>query len=337
MNETDSSAAGSNSLGGNSASEGILAAAHPLPAPTDTASLDDKGRQGSTVRGGELDPSKIPAPRDPIDFSVPTLLEAGAHFGHQTERWNPKMLPFLYGKKNGVHIINLDFTVRAFAKARKFIIEKVQQGGTVLFVGTKIQTREVVETEARRCGSNYITTRWLGGTLTNFSTVRNAIERMKKLEDLLVQANTESSGVKLNKLERLRISRELGKLDASIGGIRTMRRIPDLLIVVDVNKEAIAIAEADRLGIPVVALVDSNADPEVVKFPVPCNDDSARAVRLFVGAVSDAISEGKLTAQQRPVDESNVNTSQRSHGRHRGGRDRDQQGGQRGDRRSAAH
>lgn len=238
-------------------------------------------------------------PRQPVEISVATLLESGAHFGHQTERWNPKMLPFLFGQRSGVHIINLDFTLRAWQKARVAISKMAAEGGTVLFVGTKIQARDIVGEEATRCGAHYVTTRWLGGTLTNFSTIRKSIERMKKLEDLLSQAEDETSGVKLNKKEKLTLSRQLRRLDASIGGVRSMRRIPDLLVVLDVNKEHIAIAEARRLGIPIVGLVDSNSDPEAVDFPIPCNDDSARTLALLVRAMADAIMEGRKLFETR--------------------------------------
>jgi len=234
----------------------------------------------------------------PVEISIKSMLDAGAHFGHQTARWNPKMLPYIYAARNGVHIINLDLASEKWDIARKFIVSQVSKGGNVLFVGTKIQAREIISEEAKRSGSNFVTSRWLGGTLTNFQTIRNSLERMRKLEELLAQSQDESTGVKLNKKEKLSISRNLGKLEANIGGIRTMKKLPDILFIVDINKEHIAIAEAHRLGIPVVALVDTNVDPTVVDYPVPSNDDAARSIRLFSAAVSDAILEGKKLYQQ---------------------------------------
>lgn len=234
----------------------------------------------------------------PVEISIKSMLDAGAHFGHQTSRWNPKMLPFIYAARNGVHILNLDITTDRWEVARKFIVSQVAKGGSVLFVGTKIQAREIIGEEARRCDSNFLTSRWLGGTLTNFQTIKNSLDRMKKLEELLAQSQDESTGVKLNKKEKLSISRHLEKLEANIGGIRTMKKIPDVLFIVDINKEHIAIAEAHRLGIPVVALVDTNVDPTVVDYPIPSNDDAARSIRLFTAAVADAIIEGKKLYQQ---------------------------------------
>ena len=238
-------------------------------------------------------------PKSDTVVNVKTLLDAGAHFGHQTERWNPKMMPYIYTQRNGVHIIDLDLTLRAWERARKFIADKVAIGGSLLFVGTKLQGREIVIAEAARCGAFHITTRWLGGTLTNFQTIKNSIDRMRKLEELLVKANDEKSDVKLNKKERLTIARDLAKLEANLGGIRSMRRVPDVLFVMDINKEAIAVSEARRLHIPVVALVDTNTDPSVVDFAIPSNDDSARTLKLFASAVADAVLDGREAFEAR--------------------------------------
>lgn len=227
-----------------------------------------------------------------VQVSIKTLLDAGAHFGHQTERWNPKMLPFIFGARNGVHILNLDHTMRKWEIARKFIVDRVSLGGAILFVGTKQQTREIIQREAVRCGGFYVSSRWLGGTLTNFGTIRRSIERMKKLEELLAAAELPESKVRLSKKEKLNISRQIDKLVANIGGIRDMKRTPDILFVVDINKEDLAVLEARRLHIPVVALVDSNVDPEVVDFAIPSNDDASRAVELFSAAIADAVIEG---------------------------------------------
>jgi small subunit ribosomal protein S2 len=224
--------------------------------------------------------------------TVKTLLDAGAHFGHQTERWNPKMLPFIFGERNGVHILNLDHTMRKWEIARKFIVDRVSLGGSCLFVGTKAQSREIIKREAERCGGFYVTTRWLGGTLTNFQTIKKSIQRMTKLEELLASAEAEGSKVRLSKKEKLNITRQIEKLTANIGGIRNMKKTPDVLFVVDINKEDLSVNEAKRLHIPVVALVDSNVNPNAVDFPIPSNDDASKTVELFSAAIADAVIEG---------------------------------------------
>jgi len=228
----------------------------------------------------------------PTPLSVRSMFEAGAHFGHQTQRWNPKMLPYIYGSRNGIHIINLDVALQCWARAKKFLTDRAAQGAKILFVGTKPQARDVVAEHAARCGAFSVTQRWLGGTLTNYETIRRSFQTMRRLEDMLVKAEDPTSGVKINKKERLNISRRLEKLMASLGGIREMQRLPDIMFVVDVNKEAIAVAEARRMQIPIVALVDTNVDPSVIDYPIPGNDDAARSVRLYVAAVADAVAEG---------------------------------------------
>jgi small subunit ribosomal protein S2 len=234
-----------------------------------------------------------PALEPGTPITIKNLIDAGAHYGHQTQRWNPKMLPNIYGARNGVHIINLDITMRKWEIARKYIVDRVSLGGNVLFVGTKQQAKDIVKEEASRCGAFYVASRWLGGCLSNFQTIKNSIERMRKLEGLLADAAAEGSKVKLTKKERLDISRQVEKLEANLGGIRNMRKTPDIIFVIDVVKESIAIAEANRLHIPVIALVDTNADPAAVNFPIPSNDDAARTVRLFCSAIADAINEGR--------------------------------------------
>ena len=236
---------------------------------------------------------------EPVEVSIRSLLDAGAHYGHQSSRWNPKMLPYIYTEKNNIHIINLDQTMKAWERARKYIVDRVSMGGNILFVGTKLQCREIVQEEAKRCGAYFVTTRWLGGTLTNFETLKNSIARMRKLEDLLASSQDPNSGVKLNKKERLGIQREIEKLEANLGGIRHMRKLPEVVFVMDINKDDIAVAEAKKLRIPIVALVDTNVNPELIDFPVPSNDDSARALKLFAGAVADAIIEGKKVYEAR--------------------------------------
>lgn len=242
---------------------------------------------------------KILGEDGPVSVNVRTLLEAGAHFGHQSDKWNPKMLPYLYGEKNKVHIINLDQTLSRWEKARKAIVDVCALGGTVLFVGTKLQVREVIRQQAARCNSPFVTTRWLGGTLSNFQTVKNSIERMKKMEELLAKANEDGSQVRLLKKERVKMAREIEKLDANLGGLRGLRKPPELVFIVDITKESIAVAEARRLHIPVVALVDSNANPESVKHPIPCNDDATKTVALMSAAVADAVIEGRKIYEAR--------------------------------------
>jgi len=228
-----------------------------------------------------------------------SLLDAGAHFGHKAEKWNPKMLPFIYGKRNHIHIINLDLTLELWARARKFISDVASRGGNILFVGTKQQSRELVKEAAERCGGFYVNHRWLGGTLSNFETIRNSIARMGKLEELLRASEDKESKIKLSKKERLGITREISKLAVNLQGIRSMKKLPDVIFAVDILKERIAVSEAKNLRIPLVALVDTNADPSEVTFPIPANDDAVRTIKLFVNAVSDAFNEGRLIYQAR--------------------------------------
>ena len=236
-----------------------------------------------------------------VEINVRTLLEAGVHFGHQTSRWNPAMAPYIYTIRNGIHIISLPKTVQCWARARQSIVDIVGQGGNVLFVGTKKQVQETVAQEATRCGSFFVSKRWLGGMLTNFGTVRRSVERMKKIEEILKseeEAQKNGTPTKFTKKERLMYSRELEKLNYSIGGVREMTSIPQLLFVIDVKREDIAIKEARRLDVPVVALVDTNCDPKEATFPIPSNDDGSRAVRLFAQAISDAVIEGKKLLEE---------------------------------------
>lgn len=258
-----------------------------------------------------------------VDVSIKALLDAGAHFGHQTERWNPKMLPFIFGERNGVHIINLDYTLRKWEIARKFILDRVSLGGTVLFVGTKHQSRDIISREAKRCGSFFVTSRWLGGTLTNFQTIKKSVDRMKKLEELLHASEQPETKVRLAKKEKLSISRQLEKLNANIGGIRNLKKSPDVLFVVDINKEDLAVAEARRLHIPVVALVDSNVNPDTVDFPIPSNDDATKTVELFCAAVADAVIEGTESYRTRAPRNEPTGGATIEGERRRGKRDKD--------------
>ncbi|NLF24568.1 MAG: 30S ribosomal protein S2 [Deltaproteobacteria bacterium] len=241
-------------------------------------------------------------PYVPVPITIRTLLDAGAHFGHKAEKWNPKMMPYIYGERNRIHIINLDTTIELWERARKFVLDVASRGGTVLFVGTKTQSRELVKEAAERCGSFYVNNRWLGGTLSNFETIRNSIVRMGKLEELLKSAEDKDSKIKLNKKERLNIARQLDKLAVNLRGIRSMNRIPDVIFAVDILKERIAVAEARKLRIPLVALVDTNVDPSEVAFPIPSNDDAVRTIKLFLNAVSDAVNEGRMIYQAKLVE-----------------------------------
>ncbi|MCC5795377.1 MAG: 30S ribosomal protein S2 [Chromatiales bacterium] len=233
------------------------------------------------------------------DVSMRQMLEAGVHFGHQTRYWNPRMAPFIFGARNNIHIINLEKTVPLFHSAIRFIRSVAADGGTVLFVGTKRSARESVQVEAARCAMPSVTHRWLGGTLTNFKTIRQSIRRLEELEEM------ESDGRldRLTKKEGLMRRRERDKLINSIGGIKAMGGLPDALFVIDVGHEKIAVHEANKLGIPVVAVVDTNCSPEGVQHMIPGNDDAIRAAQLYAGAVADAILEGKASIPALPEGE----------------------------------
>ena len=222
-------------------------------------------------------------------ISIKQLLEAGVHFGHQTRRWNPKMRPYIFGQRNGIYIIDLQKTLKLFKGAIEFVSEISTQGKTVLLVGTKRQAQEAIEEEAERCNMYYVNNRWLGGLLTNFSTIQNSIKRYKELENMRDNGFHE----KLSKKEVARLERERKKLEKNLRGIRDMDRLPDALFVVDSNREAIAVREAGRLGIPIIAIVDTNCDPDQIDYVIPGNDDALRAVRLFVSTVADAILAGR--------------------------------------------
>jgi small subunit ribosomal protein S2 len=220
------------------------------------------------------------------------MLEAGVHFGHQTRYWNPRMAPYIFGARGRIHIINLEKTLPLFGDAMNFISAIAQKRGTILFVGTKRSARDAVKEEAGRCGMPYICQRWLGGMLTNFRTVKQSVGRLKELETMA----TDGTYDRLVKHEVLGLSREREKLENSLGGIKDMNRLPDALFVIDIGHEDIAIKEAKKLGIPVVAVVDTNYDPTLVDYAIPGNDDAIRAVQLYAGAAADAVLEGKAAA-----------------------------------------
>ena len=222
------------------------------------------------------------------NLSMQDLLEAGMHFGHLTRRWNPKMKPFIYGVRNGVHIIDLSKTVKLFREALAFITEAVGNGADLLFVGTKKQAQDVIEEEAKRCGMYYVNNRWLGGTLTNFRTIKASIERLKDLQ----KKKEDGTFDVLSKKEKLMIDREIERYQRSLGGIQDMTRLPGVMVVIDPNLEHIALHEANVLNIPIVALGDTNCDPDPIEHIVPGNDDALRSIKLFVQAVADKAIEG---------------------------------------------
>jgi small subunit ribosomal protein S2 len=224
------------------------------------------------------------------------LLEAGVHFGHQTRRCNPKMKPYIFGKRNGIHIVDLQKTLQHFEEAADFIRDLAANGRNVLFVGTKRQAQDAMREEATRCGMFYMNHRWLGGTMTNFRTIRKSIERFKEIEATLAAEDSH-----LTKKERIRLERQRRKMERALGGIKDMDELPDALFVIDTVHEHIAVREANRLGIPVIAVVDTNCDPEEVDFPVPGNDDAIRAIRLFTSRIADNVLEGLNLADERYV------------------------------------
>jgi small subunit ribosomal protein S2 len=217
------------------------------------------------------------------------LLEAGVHFGHQTKRWNPKMQKYIFGERNGIYIIDLQKTLKKFREAYAFVRDLAAGGGTVLFIGTKKQAQETVFEEAGRCTMFYVNQRWLGGTLTNFATIRKSIGRLKKLEEMKETGEFE----RVPKKEALELDREREKLEKALVGIKTMESLPSAVFIIDPRKEKIAVAEAQRLGIPIVAIVDTNCDPTGIDYPIPGNDDAIRAVRLITARVADAMLEGR--------------------------------------------
>jgi len=217
------------------------------------------------------------------------LLETGVHFGHQTRRWNPKMRPFIFGARNGIHIIDLQQTVKLFQKAHDFLVDTVAKGGNIIFVGTKRQAQEAVRKEAERCGQFFVTHRWMGGMLTNFQTIRGSIDRLKKLEAGFADGTITK---RYHKKELAMYGREVTKLNATLGGIKNMDGVPSAAFIIDPKREEIAVQECRKLGIPVVAVVDTNCDPDVIDYIIPGNDDAIRAIKLFVTCVADACIEG---------------------------------------------
>ena len=226
--------------------------------------------------------------------SMKQMLETGVHFGHQTRRWNPKMRPFIFGARNGIHIIDLQQTVKLFRTAHDKIVETVANGGKVLFIGTKRQAQEAVAAEAARAGQPSVTNRWMGGTLTNFVTIQKSIERLKKLESMFADGSIN----RYQKKEILSFQRELDKLNLTLGGIKDMDSLPQLVFIIDPHREEIAVKECRKLGIPIVAVTDTNCDPDVIDYIIPGNDDAIRAIKLFVNAMAEACIEGAAQSKE---------------------------------------
>lgn len=238
------------------------------------------------------------------NFSIKELLEAGVHFGHQTHRWNPKMKEFIYGEHNNIHIIDLSQTMGMFRTALTAVREVTQNGGRILFVGTKRQASDIISESAKQCAQYFVNHRWLGGTLTNWKTISNSIARLKSIQETL--DNEESAG--LTKKELLKLTRERDKLELSIGGIKNMGSLPDLIFVIDTVREQIAIKEANKLNIPIAAIIDTNSDPEGITYPIPGNDDSTKSIRLYCDLISQAAIDG-ISVQSKKVQETTQETT----------------------------
>lgn len=223
------------------------------------------------------------------------MLEAGLHFGHQTKRWNPKMKPYIYGARNKIYIINLDLTLHLFNTAYKFAADTAAKGGTIMFVGTKRQAQEIIKEESERCGMFFINHRWLGGMLTNFQTIKKSVDRLKAIETMREDGTIQQ----YKKKEILKMEKEAGKLETTLGGIKTMKALPSALFIIDPKRENIAVEEANRLGIPVIAVADTNCDPTGIDFPIPGNDDALRAIKLITSRIADAVLSGKERRKER--------------------------------------
>ena len=234
-----------------------------------------------------------------VEITMKELLEAGVHFGHQTRRWNPKMKEYIFGERNGIHIIDLQKTLKMFREAARYVAEKTGQGKIVLFLGTKRQAQEAIKEEAERCGMFYVNHRWLGGTLTNWITLQKSIKRLKLLKSMVEDGRM----AQFSKKEGARLERELKHLQQNFSGVENMASPPDVMFVIDPNSELIAVREARRMGIPVVAIVDTNCDPTLVDWVVPGNDDALRAIRLFTSKISDAVLTGRQSLEQAQIAE----------------------------------
>ena len=249
-----------------------------------------KEQMETTTESTDTQPSPSDAP-----ITIREMMEAGVHFGHQTKRWNPKMKSFIFGARNGIHIIDLQQTVRAFKRAYNFLVQNVAQGRSVLLVGTKKQAQEVMRDEALRAGQFFVTNRWLGGTLTNFQSVKGSIDRLHAIEKM----STDGTYERMTKKEVLGVTREQEKLEKALGGIKAMTELPGAVFIVDVVKEHIAVTEARKLELPIVAIVDTNCDPDLIDYPIPGNDDAIRSLKLFTSKIADACLLGQKVARER--------------------------------------
>ena len=274
------------------------------PSQTEAAENNARGKHGKHTRQAMTaeqtaaplsTPTENPMAAIDAPLGMREMMEAGVHFGHQTTRWNPKMKPYIFGARNGIHIVDLQHSVKAFKRAFDFFVRTVAEGKPVLFVGTKKQAQDVVREEAMRGGQFYVTNRWLGGTLTNFHTVKGSIERLQAIEKM----STDGTFERLTKKEVIRITREQEKLEKALGGIKSMGELPGAVFIVDVVKEHIAVSEARKLEIPIVAIVDTNCDPDLIDYAIPGNDDAIRAIRLFATKVADACIIGQRVARER--------------------------------------
>ncbi len=241
-----------------------------------------------------------------FEITIKQLLEAGVHFGHPTKKWNPKMAEYIFTQRNGIHIVDLQKTVKKFEEAYNFVAELAAEGGTILFVGTKKQAAETVREEATRCGMYYTNVRWPGGMLTNFQTIRRSIKRLKELEKMQADGTFDL----LSKKEVAKLIKEMEDLEKAYGGIKEMERLPDCVFIVDTRKEKIAVAEAKKLGIPVVAIVDTNCDPDDADYIIPGNDDAIRAIKLIAGALADAVIAAHGGVEEAPVEETEAATEE---------------------------
>jgi small subunit ribosomal protein S2 len=232
-----------------------------------------------------------------VEITMKELLEAGVHFGHQTRRWNPKMKEYIFGERNGIHIIDLQKTLKMFREAARHVSDKAGQGRSILFLGTKRQAQEAIAEEAQRCGMFYVNHRWLGGTLTNWVTLQKSIKRLKLLKSMVEDGRM----AQFSKKEGARLERELKHLQQNFSGVENMTALPDVMFVIDPNSEVIAVREARRMGIPVVAIVDTNCDPDLVNWVIPGNDDALRAIRLFTSKISDAVLAGRQSFEQSQI------------------------------------
>ena len=244
----------------------------------------------------ELNSQGLPQLRGDLPLPLKSLLDAGVHFGHQTKRWNPKMRPFIYGARNGIHIVDLDQTARLFARAFHFVTETVARGGHLLFIGTKRQAQEIVQEEAARSGSYYVVNRWLGGTLTNFRTIKGGLERMRQLERM----KEDGTYLQLPKKEVSRLEKERDRLEKYLGGLKNMGSLPAAVFIIDPAMETIAVQEAKKLGLPIIAITDTNCDPDTIDYVIPGNDDAIRSIKLITQRIADAVVEGTQRRKEQP-------------------------------------